>query len=315
MIELIVEPRVVKTWTAFCRENPSHSIALDGYVKGPTKYDASSPKLNLNHHEGVDELSTLSTSAQVWFRLKMGFFDRFKKNNELKANVYVNDPDQDVSLAVKLLRDFYKISETEKEELLEELVELENRYDISAGMYPFNKKFSPESEIMQKMAWIFMPYTATRFTGEISNMGSERMKEVIDKIGERIDLYLEGKSKKSQLMMEYEHLYEGKKWNMILEKGEHARTKLFLDNIKSFISVRKKVGFEGTYIYSVFNICPYTGLVPERFYDELNKLEGISHSDLDRWGGGDFKGGSPREKGSRIPYKILAKKIDSLIKD
>ena len=44
MIQLIAEPRVVKTWNQFIKESPPYSIALDGYVSGAPNYQSSGPR-------------------------------------------------------------------------------------------------------------------------------------------------------------------------------------------------------------------------------------------------------------------------------
>ena len=69
MIDLVVEPRVSKTWEAFCQETPPYSIALDGYVIGPPAFAPTGPHANFDHHDGVDRLASRSTCMQVYLAI------------------------------------------------------------------------------------------------------------------------------------------------------------------------------------------------------------------------------------------------------
>ena len=309
MIELIVEPRAVKTWDEFLKENPPYSIALDGYVLGPTREDHKGPRLNINDHdEKTPGLSNISTSSQAWIRLKLGLYKIFKENNTPKANIYVNDCDQDSSLATALLKNHDKYIGTEKESRVETLVNIENLLDITAGAYPFN----PNSEMMEEIAWVFQPYGDLRIIKDIGTMNSSEMKKIIEKICERVEIYSLGKNGRIKLNTRYQVIYNGKGWKIIYELGESAKMKAFSDGIISFVSVRERD--DKNLIYSVINIIPYTNLSAENFYQELNNREGISMLDNDKWEGNDFKGGSPRQKGSKIKPKELGKLIDALIR-
>jgi len=307
MIELIAEPQIIKTWEQFVKENPSYSIALDGYVSGPPMYDDKGPKLNLNHHEGIYRLATRSVSAQAYLSIKVGLIDKFRENNEERVNIYVNDPDQDVCLAVWLLRNYKKISKPREEPLVERLVEIEDKLDTTAGTYPIN----PESDIMKKIAWVFKPYTDARFAGNLEKMNSIDMKNLIDKVSNRIDYYFSGKCEKLEPDTRYEKVYKGKNWIMVNEIGAHARTKLFWDGVKAFVSVKERQ--DGNYNYILGKMSPFIPFPIEMFYKELNTIEGLLN-DIDRWGGSDTIGGSPRQKGSRIKPKELRKLIDTLIR-
>lgn len=307
MIKLIAQPRVVKTWNQFCKESPAYSIALDGYVSGPTKYDIKNARLNLNHHEGVDRLSTLSTCAQAYLRIKLGLFNKFKKNNEPEANIYVNDADQDTCLAFYLLSNHEKINKLKSRFLIAKLVDIIDKFDITGGMYPFNLN----ADIMKEVAWVFQPYTDARLSGILEEMNSEGMKALIYIICERIYKYSIGKSKKINLDARYKVIYSGKNWKMINEIGAHARTKIFLDGIKAFISVRKTKN--DNYIYTLAKVSEFVKFPIEEFYNKLNKIEGASRSN-NKWGGSNTIGGSPREIGSKIKPRELIRIINSLMK-
>ncbi len=69
-MKLIVEPRVTKTRDQFLKENPTHSIALDGYVFGAPQWNMYSKHFNFNHHEDVNRLMTRCTAEQVLMAIK-----------------------------------------------------------------------------------------------------------------------------------------------------------------------------------------------------------------------------------------------------
>ena len=307
MIELRVEPRLVKAWETFCMENPPYSIALDGYVEGAPKYDHAGPRLNLNHHEGVDRLSTRSTSGQVYIVVKQGLFDRFRRDDEPTAIVYINDPDQDTSLAVWLLRNHQRIAGIKSEPLINRLVFAEDMLDATAGAYPFD----PDSDIMHEQAWIFDPYIQSRISGHLQSMTTGEMEGVIDAVGARISDYSVGKGRKLPLDTRYEVIDSGNGWVMIHEIGQYARTDLFSRGVRAFVSVRERK--DKNYTYTLGRMSQFIPFAIEELYGKLNDIENISSNDMNRWGGGNIIGGSPRQTGSKLKPVELAKILKELI--
>ena len=100
MIELRIEPRVVLSWEQFQLEKPPFSIALDGYVNEGTRRNPSGPYANFDHHSHVDRISTRSTAEQVHMEINLGLFDTFRVKGKPFANLYVNDCDEDTTLAL-----------------------------------------------------------------------------------------------------------------------------------------------------------------------------------------------------------------------
>jgi hypothetical protein len=307
MIELIVRPREVIKWKEFL-ELPGYAIALDGFVYGPTMFSKKGPHLNLNHHEEVDRPSTRSTCAQVMVAAKTGLCRNFKKNGEFFAQVYVNDPDQDTAMAVWLLRNHERISGFRSEPLINRLVFANDMLDATAGSYPFD----PDSKVYGDMAWIFKPYTEARLSGHLKNMNSGEMEAVIDAIGKRIDDYTLGRGKQCQLDNRYERLIEGDGWALVREIGSDARTRMIMDGVYSFVSLR--VAEDGANIYSIGSLSPFEDFPLDVFYPALNEAEGILPEETDRWGGGNTIGGSPRNRGSNLAPEEVAKIINYELK-
>ncbi len=311
MIQLIAEPRVVKTWNQFLKESPPYSIALDGYVSGAPKYQPEGPRLNLNHHEDIDRYSTLCTSMQAYLKLKLGLFEKFNLNGQPHANIYVNDPDQDSSLAAFILTNPEISLNIKNQKKIEELLHYEQLMDITGGMFPLDMK----SKIMQQMAWIFEPYDSARVSGKLYSMNADEMKNLMQNIFSRIKAHLDGKSHEIELDNDYAILH-GKpqdKFVLVKENSAYSRAKIIRDGIKVFASLVRENN--GIYKYTLGKISDFIPLSLPEIYDFLNKFENIKPDDADRWGGSQTIGGSPRIKESKIRPEKLFELIKNCIKN
>ncbi len=309
-LELLVEPRVVKTWEQFCAEAPPYSIALDGYVQGPVRYDCKGPRLNLNHHEGIDRTSTLSTCGQTYNYIKAGLFTRFQQEGMPTAKIYINDPDQDTGLAVWLLQNHDRIEKYKDEPLLNRLLFAQNQLDIFAGAYPFD----PTSELMLDLFWIFEPYATQR--AAVSEMDAASMRSIVESIGSRINAYTLSKGKKLGVKVEehYKSLHQGTGWFLVEEKGPYARTGLYHANILAFITYRGAAA-DSRHHYSLGRISPFVDFPLPQLYKELNRQEDIPAKATDCWGGSDIAGGSPRQAGSSFSPEQLFAIVEKIVKN
>jgi hypothetical protein len=143
-ISLVVCPGKEISWEQFLQIAPPRSIALDGLVRGAPKFSIDTLHANFNHHQDVDRLATRSTSGQVLVALKQGLLDGYYEGGYPRFNLYVNDPDQDSSLAVWLLVNHQRFTGTKSEPLLNRLIYAEDMLDTTAGAYPFE----PSSSLM-----------------------------------------------------------------------------------------------------------------------------------------------------------------------
>jgi len=307
MIELIVEPGKTVSWEQFCADAPPFSVALDGYVSGPPHYASGGPHLNLNHHEGVDRLSTRSTSGQVFVYVKQGLFRRFQQDGLPVATAYINDADQDTALAVWLLKHHERFEGERSEPLINRLVFAEDMLDTTAGAYPFN----PDSDVMRELAWIFEPYNEA--FKRIRGFDAGQLRNIIETIGSRIDQYVLGQGQKMAPDTRFDMLHQGTGWVLVREVGPAARTKLFVQGAYAFATVREERP-DGTYHYSLGKMSPFVDFPIEELYAELNRREGISDDCTDRWGGSNTIGGSPRKRGSRMNPGQLAAVIEEFLK-
>ncbi len=306
MIELHVEPRVTRTWEAFCQEAPPNSIALDGYVHGPPAFSPAGPHANFDHHARVDRLSTRSTCMQVYLAVSMGLFDTFQRGGKPFAHVYVNDPDQDTCLGVWVLRHPDRCSGLSIQAPLARLLVGEDLLDCTGGAYPV----SPNRPGMQEQAWIFEPYVQARTQGELFTMDAARMEALIDEVGERIARFVDGKGERVDLDTRLEEIGGGPGWRLIIERGPHARSGLFAAGIRAFVAVRENS--DGSYTYTVSKMSPYVRFPVDAIYRRLNQAEGLGDS-ADVWGGSNTIGGSPRKRGSRLPPKEVERLVNEVL--
>jgi len=306
MIRFYIEPKVVLSWDDFVNSKPNFSIALDGYVKGPPKFFIQGPYANFNHHEGVARIATRSTCAQVYFYICLGLLDTFQKRGEPHANVYINDVDQDVCLSCWLLKNSDKLIKLRIDSVLFQLIMFEDILDASAGAYPIN----PKRPLLRKQAWLYEPYTKARADGSIYHMSKNEMEKILWSVCDRIDSAISGQSVEIDLDTTFETIGGGDGWQFIIEEGPYARTKLFSEGIKAYVSLVE--GRRGSYFYTIGKMSPFIKFPINRIFKALNKFEKLSSQD-NCWGGSPIIGGSPRRTGSRLSPDKVEKVINDCI--
>src|SRR3989344_1321958 len=268
----------------------------------------SGPYSNLNHHEEVDRLATRSTSGQAYVNIKLGLLDSYRVDGKVYGHIFVNDPDQDTCLAVWLLQNHERIEGARSEPLINRLVDVEDLLDVTAGAYPFD----PSSRIMRQLGWVFQPYTNALITGRLKRMDESEMRTTIEAVGERISKHVLGEGKEIELDTNYDRIGGGLGWAMIKELGPPARTRLFHEGIKAFVSVRGEES--GSFTYSIGKMSPFVTFPVQELYAALNRMEGIPEGDSDCWGGGNTISGSPRNRGSALKPKELETAINTFLR-
>lgn len=298
MTEIILhaEPGLVMNWEDFQAQRPPFSIALDGYVSGLSKYSAAGPFANFNHHEDVDRLSTRSTCMQIFFSIKLGLFDSFRREGRRFAHVFVNDADQDVCLSYWLLCNPDKVASLKWEDPLARFLVFEDFIDTSAGAYPFDDSHKSDS-LLNKQAWIFEPYTTARSERRLHAMTEQDLIGLIEAISDRITLFTENKSESIEIEADPEIIGGGPGWKMIVERSGYGRTKIYASGTNAFVGKRKRG--DGNYTYVLGKMSPFIPFPLINIYEALNNAENLTSAD-DVWGGSDLIGGSPRKTGSRL---------------
>ncbi len=304
-IELHVEPRKVYSWEEFTQFKPPFSIALDGFVDGPTQRDTKGPYANFDHHSQVDRMVTRSTSAQVHMEINMDLFDTFKKEGIPHANVFINDPDEDTCLAYWLLKNHDLVTH-HAQPRINRLVYCEDMLDCTAGAYPFG-----ETGFRRQMAWIFEPYNNARFKGQIQKMEDTEMRSIIESVSGRISEHIFDKGGEIALEGHYKKIGGGQGWTMTQETGPASRMAMYNDGIKAFVTLVSEK--DGSFVYVLGRKSPWTKFDIPKFYAMLNEQEKEIVDENNRWGGSDIIGGSPRSTGSKIPPDELQEIINSEI--
>ena len=293
-------------WEDFINTKPRFSIALDGYVKGPPRFLIQGPYANFNHHEGVARIATRSTCAQVYYYIRLGLLDTFQKNGKPRARVYINDVDQDACLSCWLLKNSEKLDGLRFDNVLVQLILFEDILDASAGAYPIH----PDNPHIHRQAWIYAPYTQARMDGSIYRMPQKEMKDILRAVCARIDAAIDGRCGEIKLDTRYEKIGGGPGWQLIYEKGPYARTKLFAEKVRAYVSMVEKR--KAAYAYTIGKMSPFVTFPLERIYDALNEAEGLS-AEEHGWGGSTIIGGSPRKTGSRLSPQQVQQVINDCI--
>lgn len=300
-IWLHVEPRQPpRQWQEFVKETVSGSVALDGYVSGvPMFLRQGSVHANFNHHEGVARLETRATCAQVLMALRQGFMQA----TGTPLHLYVNDCDEDVCLSVYLLQQHMATCQVVNPRL-NKLVGAVDYLDTTAGAYPY----PADSLILSELAWVFQPYREFRLNGGLDRRQSEEFREIIGDVGHRIDEYLAGIGSTIDIDARYRVKAQVAGWSFVEEIGAQARTGMFADGIRAFVSLRQRA--DGRWHYTVGRMSHFIDADIPLLIQELNRLECCGSGDT--WGGSETIAGSPRIAGSALAPEEVMKVVEWL---
>jgi hypothetical protein len=235
--------------------------------------------------------------------VRQGLFDCFRDEDGPRAEVYVNDCDEDVCTAWFLLKYGY-IAEHTVNPLLNRLVTLEDALDATAGAYPLPK----DSQVLREMAWIFEPYRRFRLSGELDRKDLRAFEGVITDVEGRIMRHITGRGAEIPLDVRYKRIGGGNGWVMIQEIGAHGRTGAFADGIRAYVFVRERP--TGGYTYTVGRMSSFIRFDVPKIIARMNQIEGTTTDD--RWGGGNTIGGSPRVAGSKLTPENVASIINEM---
>ena len=314
MIETICEPRKVIKKEEFIRDYPEYSVALDGLVYGEPFFESKEkgPYKNFNHHEEVDRMGTRSTCSQVYIALKQRFIQGYTKDDEVVMNIYYNDPDQDTLLADWQLHNHDQVRGKEGNHLLNRLVDIEDKLDVTLGTYPLNLNNPETYNTIKKMAWVFEPYTRSRVEGKLDVTDYELLKKNMTdirlEVHRRITEHVNKSENSIDIDRRYDIIEKGKRWIMIKEIGPHARINIFEDDkINTFVSYRKRE--DDKYVYSII-FTPYSGFPREQFCDVLNNIEDTTR--INGWSGGSSNISSSRKHGSIIDPKGISELLKKI---
>jgi hypothetical protein len=290
------------SWDDFLKTAPDRSIAIDGYVIGRPRFDEKRAIININHHEEVDRFSTRCTCAQLAIQIRTGLFQTFP--GEEPIHVFFNDCDQDVCMSIWLLHNG-AIARNIINPILNRILFIEDMLDTTAGGYGF----PPDLAGLQENNWIFYPYAMARQNGALTRRNSVEFIQIIDAVEARINQTIVGNGQKLTLDTCYSVISRNQVWAMVKEIGLNARTGMFSAGINAFVSVQERA--DGKWKYSIGRTGIWIPFDIPLIIDQLNKIE---CDPVNKWGGGDTIGGSPRATGSRLSPDQVTMIINDLLK-
>ena len=306
--DLIILPRQTMSWKNFKKEAPNRSIALDGVVSGGPNHDSETGHINFDHHDNVVREATMSTASQVMFAIKGGLSESLLgSEGAIDSCIYINDTDQDTSLAVWLLLNYKKFEGTQSVPHINRLLALDDRWDITGGAYPMNL----DDKLVRQHNWVFRPYTDLRKSGGLSQATPEILSDNLEAIIGRLNKYLMGQAEEVDLDTRYEIFYDSPRFKIVDEiGGNEARYYLFSKGMNAFVSL-VATRSDGRFVYSIGRRSRYIKFPLPEIYKALNEVEGFSGND--KWGGSDIIGGSPRFAGSGLCWEELRDIINSCL--
>ena len=303
-ISLSMRPHVTPVcWEEFCATHGPYTIGLDGYVDCRSRFDPAGPRLNLDHHTEVDRLATRATCAQALLAIRHGLFECFRDGHGPRAEVCVNDCDEDICTSWFLLQNA-DLAAVGKSPALDRLVSLVDILDTTAGTYPLPTDLSA----LKELAWVFAPYYSFRRSGELDRRQSEGHRGVVADVSSRIKRHLDGRGESYRLDGRYERLGGGPGWVMIREIGAQARIAAAADGIRAYVAVRERP--DGQWAYVLGRTSPFVPFDVPALVRPLNEAEGSVSS---HWGGSDLVGGSPRVRGSKLSPREVERIINGAI--
>lgn len=270
-----------------------YSLALDGYVQGPS-LDTENHRYSFDHHSGCLRFCTTATCTQVWTAI-MGGLD------PTKYTVFCNDVDIDVCLSIWLLKNYDRCSEP----LVKKLVDAVGLGDMHAGAIPLNG-------MSKAVEWISDPQTSSLRNGDYHKLSDDGLLTVLESILHRITQYVNGEAAVDIAERESNSEFEIKRnengWVMVESQNPHIYTTLYRAGFDRIVLIRPQD--DGSNAVSLAKRTDFIDNFPlEKMYLELNKLES-------GWGGSSSIGGAPRNKDgsrSRLSLETIAEVVNACI--
>ena len=306
IVDLIIEPGRKRTWPEFHTNAPAGSIALDGYVRGLTRFDPNGPWANLNHHEAAQTLATASTTYQTFDHIKAGMLRRFEDRGLNRIRVYVADCDEDVCFAVWLLAHADEFRGGRTNQAIEEMVTFEDRFERFSGAYPCDLG-DPR---LGRLAWIAQPYRQRR---DSKKLNAGEMAEIILETLDRITRYSQGDGETiSPLPASYALVSDvltlperPSGWVFVTREEMYSRI-LLSQKHENYVSLIYR--HNDSWRYSLGRLRPLSLFPVQEIYRVLNAAEILKGNKITKtncWGGSQNSGGSPLDTDSLLTPQEL----------
>ncbi|MDQ3896207.1 MAG: hypothetical protein M3326_02970 [Actinomycetota bacterium] len=277
------------------RAQPAPAIALDGCVRGPSRWCPDGPYASMNHHEGVDRGSTRATCEQAVLLVSQGLWDTMTRDGVPCADVHVNDCDADVCTAVWALGHPDRLDEP----AVQRLIGLEGILDTTGGC------FTPpwaDSETLAELAWTFEPYQGRRDHGD--PIDGVVMTAVIEEVGDRITALVDGRGDRRPAWGDFELVARRGAVAAVVEHGPYARIAARRAGIQTLVAERR---CGDRRVITLAKTSPFVTTDLNVAYARLNRLDGCP--DDDGWGGSDLVGGSPRGRGTGLALDLILETV------
>jgi len=306
LVTLKFAPGKVVSWDDFVASHPQFSIALDGYVRGVTRFDETGPWLNINHHEDCDRAATRSSCKQVLNAVRVGLFETFRRCGRPHATVFCNDCDDDVMLSTYGLCHPTHV----ERKRFKEIVELEDLLDTVNGFYAVKKRW----HLLKMLVWCMHPYAEARADGSLYGMDGDVMAHLIEQMHGRMKRTMYGRGREEEPDTRYDVIDRSEKFLVMREVGRYARYEVARQGYKAFLTVAD--GKDGTRRYVLGRQSPFIGWMPlSTIGKRLNEAEGCREDEEEKWGGSDLAIGSPRKGGSKLDLETVMQIVQEVRKE
>lgn len=293
------------TWDEFRAQMPARSIAIDGFVDHPPEYDFTSLHFNFDHHRGIPRTAMLCTAEQVREAIHDGILELLMPTGLEIVHVWMLDNDPDVALS-KYALEFPWNVKPRVNPAVNRLFGHVGLMDKRNGLVDLPRGLP----IVGQVAWMFEPYWEYRLSGAIDRKVSTEHMRVVEDVCARINDFVAGRGKSTEINEGYETLYRGDGYEVVRETGAHSRMKMARHGLRAFVSSRQTP--EGRWVYTLCRYAPFT------FWFPVPEIAAFLNQDEEpdcHFGGGDIVYGNARGRGSHRGPEELARAIDSYLAD
>ena len=258
---------------------PDNSIALDGYVQGPT-FDIERNRFSFDHHDKVNRQITRASCQQVTDALLLGFEPK-------ESSIYINDVDGDTVLSVWLLRHPEMIADQKVRMLVESVGGIDAHGPAYQPLDPeladmfYNAVMKPERDARKNKTYA---------QANLGTLLEQCLKNLDDLLAGKLEYVKEAEKS-------FEVVKDGTGW-VLIESNDYVFDLVYKAGHTRAIVMQRQP--DGSIAYTVAKKSELVGGFPVgpmskegSILYELNKIE-------PGWSGGSTIGGAPRNPdGSR----------------
>lgn len=288
-------------------ELPCYSIAVDGRVQGP-KIDSRNHRYSFDHHFGCLRFCTLAACQQAATAVLLGL-------DPTEYTAYLDDTDIDVCMAVWCLENPERVSEP----LAKKLIDAIGTLDMHAGAFSING-------MMKTVEWVSAPETDAKRNKDYEKLSNDGLRSILEAVLHRIDQYVNGEASEDiaeyskQVLLKRDHddfkIIRNENGYAVVEAADpHIYARLWKAGFERLLVVRPRTDTLDCTIIKKSDFVDCFDI--PKFFDELNKIEGLINAEF-KWGGGTTCGGPPRKPGgmrSSLKLEVVIGTMDKVISE